>query len=169
MKLNLGAGYIRKPGYKNVDIRWQTKPDFLIDLEKPHCLKRFKKNSIDEIFTSSFLEHVKNYEGLMSEIYRVCKPNARVIINVPHVGNQSSFCDPTHVRYFTENSMAYLDKATIGSDQQPITVPYDFKIEAVDFQVFDEYKGMSVKKVFENSRKYWNVIKKITFVLRVNK
>jgi len=169
MKLNLGAGYKHIDGYKSVDFRKVTKPDYLINLENERCLKRFKTNSIEEIYTSSTLEHIKNIQELMSEIYRVCKPNAKVIICVPHWGNQSSVEDPTHVRYFTENSMNYFDKDLVGSDSHLITIPYDFKIEGLVLNPKPEYKGLNAEQLIKKSHKYLNVINKMVFTLRVNK
>mgnify|MGYP002261178388 CR=1 FL=1 len=43
----------------------------------------FDNGSVDEIFTSHFLEHVKNPYFILDEIYRVCKADAKIEIRVP--------------------------------------------------------------------------------------
>ena len=167
--LNLGGGYTRIDGYENVDFRKITKPEHLIDLESERCLKKFKANSIYGIVASHILEHIHNLEGLMSEIYRVCRPGARVIIRVPHYGNRVAIEDPTHIRSFSERSMMYYDKSTIGSDCQPITIPYNFKLIHIELYPEKSYQNMRFDEFVEASTKYLNVVSQIQFTLEINK
>ena len=43
----------------------------------------FKENSFDKLLCSEVLEHIENDEQAVSEIYRVCKSDAIVVITVP--------------------------------------------------------------------------------------
>jgi len=43
----------------------------------------FKENSFDKLLCSEVLEHIDNDEQVVSEIYRVCKNGAIVVITVP--------------------------------------------------------------------------------------
>lgn len=43
----------------------------------------FLDNSFDKIICSEVLEHIENYSGVLSEIYRVLKPNGVLAVSVP--------------------------------------------------------------------------------------
>lgn len=104
MKLHLGCGNNKLEGYVNCDISSDVKPDKIVDLEKK---LPFKDNSVDEIITNHTLEHIKNFMGLMEEIYRVCKNEAIIKIRVPYFAYPGAFQDPTHVRFFTLRTFDY--------------------------------------------------------------
>jgi len=168
-KLNIGAGYLKVPGFKSIDFRKETKPDYLVDLERAKCLKQIKANSVDEVLASHILEHIRNLEGLMLEIYRVCKNGAKMTIRVPYWSHHTAVEDPTHVRYFTEKSMMYFCKSTTGSDGKRISIPYNFDLKHIHIDLEEEYKKLPAKKILETAGKFLNVIRQITFTLEVNK
>ncbi|MCX7927088.1 MAG: class I SAM-dependent methyltransferase, partial [Candidatus Omnitrophica bacterium] len=66
-----------------------------------------KSNSFDKIICRHILEHLDNVVKVMEEIYRISKPNAVIIIEVPHFSHPDAFRDPTHKHYFTFNSFDY--------------------------------------------------------------
>jgi len=45
----------------------------------------FKNNKFDIVYSSMVLEHIFNFKNVLTEIYRVLKPDGRVIIEVPNV------------------------------------------------------------------------------------
>ena len=57
-------------------------------------------NSVDEISSSHFLEHIVNFESLMKEIHRVLKPGGLNKVTVPHFSNPHYYSDFTHKRFF---------------------------------------------------------------------
>lgn len=94
-KLCLGASITKKPGYINADL---AGADVNFDFEKfPYP---FKDNYFDEVYSKGTLDHLKDYYGVMREIYRICKPNALVHIVVPFYHCANSFL-PTHHQHFT--------------------------------------------------------------------
>lgn len=103
-KLNLGCGARKKAGFLNLDISDEFSPDIICDLEKG---VPFKDDSIDEIRASHVLEHLRDTIFVMNEIWRVCKNNAIVHIEVPHQASMMAFADPTHQRVFNEESFKY--------------------------------------------------------------
>lgn len=104
MKLNLGSGRGRLNGYINIDISPEFNPDMIHDLEKGIP---FPDNSVDVIFAHHFLEHILDTIFIMNEIWRVCKNNAIVDIEVPHQDSLMAFADPTHKHIFNEESFKY--------------------------------------------------------------
>lgn len=102
MKLNLGCGYNKVPGYINVDSDPLCEPDVIADLEST---LPWEDNSVDEIMLNHVLEHLgedtKTYLNLWKEFYRILKDGASVLICVPHHRHDNFYHDPTHVRVVT--------------------------------------------------------------------
>jgi len=75
------------------------------DLEKDKF--KFKSNSLDYIFSKSTLEHIHNWEHVLSECYRVLKPEGLAVFLVPDWNSQKwkFFDDPTHVKPYTKKSL----------------------------------------------------------------
>ena len=80
MKLNLGCGDKKLDGYINVDVRGA--PDARVDLS--HFPWPFETESAEEVFSEHFLEHVKDFEATILEMYRILKPNGILHFKVPH-------------------------------------------------------------------------------------
>ncbi|MGA2309710.1 MAG: class I SAM-dependent methyltransferase [Candidatus Bathyarchaeia archaeon] len=71
MKLDIGCGGNKKPGFSGVDINPGEQVDFVMDVQK----LEFEENSIDEIFSRRCIQHVEDDKKALSEIFRVLKPN----------------------------------------------------------------------------------------------
>jgi hypothetical protein len=101
LRLNLGCGAQRLPGYINVDKYGE--PDVQHDLE---CFPwPWADDSVGEVVMNHVLEHLGHdpqvYLGIMKELYRVCSHGATVHIVVPHHRHDFFHDDPTHVRAIT--------------------------------------------------------------------
>lgn len=105
-KLNLGAGNKTKVDYINIDKFNFPNIDLVLDLEKENL--PFVDNSINEVFSEHFFEHIVNFEHLINEIYRVLKVDGILKFTVPSSNSAGAFQDPTHVRFFSPNSIKYL-------------------------------------------------------------
>ena len=106
MRLNLGAGLDRSLGLcVNLDVSPATNPDIVADVEQGIP---FKSESFDQVWCKDFLEHLVDFTGALEEIYRVCRPKARVIITVPHFSCANTFIDFTHCRAMSYFSFDYL-------------------------------------------------------------
>lgn len=84
-----------------MDMRIETKPSFLGNLEQPLPLSG---NSVDCLLLLNTLEHVYNYQPLLSEIYRVLKPGGKVVVFVPflhsyHIYQGKDFLISDYFRY----------------------------------------------------------------------
>jgi len=110
MKINLGCGFNKIPGYVNIDSALEVNPDLLMDLDNPCLPLPFLDNEVEEVLATHALEHIHNLIPLMNEIYRILKPGGIFKIRVPHSGSKEAFQDPTHVRFFNENSWQYFTK-----------------------------------------------------------
>lgn len=105
-------------GYVNVDSDPGCEPDVLHDLEVfPFP---FEDSVAEEIGMVHMLEHIapdpKNYLKFWQEIYRICKNDAKIIIEVPYWKHENFFHDPTHVRAITPITLAMMDQVRNQKD-----------------------------------------------------
>lgn len=105
MKIDIGGGNMGKEGYKTVDI--VDTADYVCNLEIDRL--PFEDNSVDEIFTHSTLEHIKNLTHVMNEMWRVLKWGGKLEIIVPHKDCAAAYQDPTHVRFFNTEVMKFYE------------------------------------------------------------
>jgi hypothetical protein len=81
VKIEIGGGTLPKgEGFINLD--GQSCADIVIDLEEGKL--PFESDSVDSVYSSHCLEHVKNAIGLMVDVLRVCKIGSSVEIRLPH-------------------------------------------------------------------------------------
>ena len=112
MRLNLGCGNRKRPGWRNVDKVPHCSPDEIVDLER----LPWPYNSVDEMFLSHVLEHLGEvtdvYLGIIKEIYRVCRDGATITVVVPHPRHDNFLNDPTHVRAVTAEGLKMFSQAS---------------------------------------------------------
>jgi len=106
VRLNLGCGPFKEPGFINIDIREDLKPDMVCDLSQGIP---FADDSVDEIRAYDFLEHIPLGKTMfmMEEIWRVLKPGGRLDAQVPSTDGRGAFQDPTHLSFWNVNSFLY--------------------------------------------------------------
>jgi len=111
IKLNLGCGFNKMPGYLNVDKMADCAPDKVMDLEAKWPLA---DNSVVEVQCSHVLEHLGQqtpvFLGIMQELFRVCVDGAKIFIQVPHHDHWTFHADPTHVRKILPEGLKLFDK-----------------------------------------------------------
>ena len=107
VKIDLGCGKSKRQGFVGVDMLALEGVDIVHDLNIfPYP---FKDNSVDEIYIDNVLEHLKNPLQVVEEVYRICKPNSIVTIEVPYFRSRYAFIDPTHINFFGVNWFNYFD------------------------------------------------------------
>jgi hypothetical protein len=135
-KLDLGCGVNPKEGFEGVDL-YGDKATHRVNLFMFPW--PFKDNSVDEIFSSHFLEHIPAREieerditgaphheitketrarfigqdmffAFMDECYRIMKQDAWMQIFVPSGRSSRAFWDPTHRRFFMQETFLYLNQ-----------------------------------------------------------
>jgi ubiquinone/menaquinone biosynthesis C-methylase UbiE len=53
-----------------------------LNFENEHFTK-YSDNYVDIVFCKSIIEHIANYDNFMTELYRILKPNGKIIILTP--------------------------------------------------------------------------------------
>jgi hypothetical protein len=137
IRIDLGSGGAAPPGVYAVDHLELPGVDIVADLNAP--LDLLPDNSVERIASRHALEHIREFLGLMREIYRVTRPGGTIDITVPHFSNVYAFSDPTHLRFFGLYTMYYF----VAKEHQPMrrTVPafytdVRFKIRSVRIEFY---------------------------------
>jgi len=107
VKLNLGGGHIRIPGYLQVDKQpeWLgVRADIVADLEEG---LPFEDRSVDVINVAHVFEHINNFIPLMDECWRVLKDDGFMMVAVPVFPSVIAVSPPDHVRFFVPETFWY--------------------------------------------------------------
>jgi SAM-dependent methyltransferase len=109
--LELGCGQKRLvPHSVTIDFNANSRADIVHDLNVfPYP---FESNSFDLVLAEHVLEHLADVVRVVEEVHRVCRPRARVLIEVPHFSSSEFFTDPTHRHAFSTRSFDYFVPGT---------------------------------------------------------
>ena len=186
LKLHLGCGSRKMPGFVNVDCVAACGPDLVVDLE---CTPwPWANDSVDEVKLIHVLEHLgqgaDTFLSIIKELYRVCCDGARIEIVVPHPRSDNYLSDPTHVRPITVGTLQLFDQhrnrqwSAIGAANTPLgqIIDVDFVLESGGAHEIETgwYQKRQSGQISEEEldfavRHYNNVISQTTFVWRVRK
>lgn len=158
--LDIGCGEHKKPGSFGLDRRKYKGVNLICDFEKGlPC----KDNTVDLIYLSHILEHIKDLIFFMEEIYRITKNGAKILVTVPYYTSKGAFRDPTHFRFVTEDTFEYFQAPT------DYGIKTNFKIKKIDFQFKHSIKYFP-KSIRDFCRKHFlNVVDEMTVILRTIK
>ena len=163
MKLNIGSGYKKVDGFKNVDSNPDCKPDFLFDMGND--VWPFDDNSVDYVMAHHVLEHFgEEFFHVMQELYRVCSDGAIIDILVPFPKHDTFLIDPTHRRPILPQTMAMFSKKHNQNDidnggrETPIGIIYnvDFELLKYQYHVEGEYQRMFQNMTEEQCKRLVN-------------
>ena len=105
LRLHLGCGKDVFDGYAGVDIVPGPGVDYVCDLEAFPW--PFEDSSVQEVLMFNTLEHLADTIGTMEELHRILIPGGLVKIQTPYYNSYGAFTDPTHKRFFSEETMDY--------------------------------------------------------------
>lgn len=96
--LDVGCSKNKIKGAIGLDINKESDADIICDLDKTLPIK---ESSIDRVYCKHLLEHLKDPESVVREIYRISRDGAMVTFEVPHFSSHIAYSDLTHKRYFS--------------------------------------------------------------------
>ena len=106
---NLGCGESGDPSKEfTIDIMPNFNPDLVWDLRKTPW--PIADNQFEMVYAENVIEHLSDTCAVMQEIWRVCKPGAKVKIIVPHYTGYLSWSCPEHYKTFSSGTFVYFDK-----------------------------------------------------------
>ncbi len=84
---DMGCGRNKRPGAIGMDRVKLPEVDLVHDLNRiPYPIK---DNIFDEVYATHVIEHMDSVLAVMEEIYRICRPHARVTLITPHYTDSS--------------------------------------------------------------------------------
>jgi predicted SAM-dependent methyltransferase len=131
--VNLGCGANIKESnsstkWINLDMFNNEGVDVVQNLEDG--LPCFEDDSVDLIFASHVLEHIKEWINLMKECCRVLKPKGILYLRVPEARCRAAIADPTHCNLFVNETWFHFDStAKIGFDTLGVKEDLGFRIK----------------------------------------
>jgi len=147
MKLNIGSGIKRFPGFVNIDSDPNCSPDYVMQLGKD--IFPFEDNTVDEVIAHHVFEHIGDgFFDFLKDLYRVCQHEAIIDVHVPHPRHDFFLGDLTHVRPITVENMKPLSKKWCET-QSYITSSWsglahqlnvDFEIVSYNYELDDTFK-----------------------------
>ena len=180
MKLNIGAGAERFPGFKNVDFDEREKPDYNFDIEKD--VWPFEDNLVEEIIANHVLEHLGDgFMHTMQEMYRVSKHGAMIHVRVPHHRHNSFYADPTHKRTIMAETFRMMGKKHNKSARENkwrtsrLADVYDIDFEVVheemvpDEKFREQFANVSKAEAEMYILQHWNIVSELYVQLVVVK
>ena len=121
-KLNLGCGLDYQEGFLNVDISPVVNPDVVCSFEEK---LPFDDNSFEYIQIKQVLEHIANLREFLAELYRISRPGATILVEVPYCYHQTAFSTITHINFFSITSFETLSAKN----------PFHYDTPRVNFEV----------------------------------
>ena len=111
MILNLGCGNRPIKGAINQDkIKHSQWVDVAFDLNNYPWL--WNDNTFDMVYAMDVLEHLVDFVRALEECHRILKPGGILELQVPNALHPISFRDPSHLHFFTADSMDYFIPGT---------------------------------------------------------
>jgi SAM-dependent methyltransferase len=173
VRLDIGCGARKKAGFIGVDSQLLPGVDIIHDIEQPMPIG---DGVVDEIYSNFAFEHVSNFPALMKEIYRICRPGAKIVFRVPWYQSYTQFKDPTHKSFILPETIAYFGADTswygsnynLDSNFQLIRSTHHY---LPPFHYFANPKLGFINWIFEPflsvARRFlWNVVHSVTLEIR---
>jgi ubiquinone/menaquinone biosynthesis C-methylase UbiE len=106
--IELGCGPNPPQNIIGIDLLPLDGVHYVTNLEEG--LKMIPDNSVDEVHSHHFMEHIQNFELMMTDIHRILKPSGKNYVTVPHFANPHYFSDYTHKRFFGLYTFDYFSR-----------------------------------------------------------
>ena len=126
--LDVGCGNNKIPGALGIDLVAGTQADIVHDLNVTPW--PVDSAAFEFVRLWSVLEHLRDVVAVMSEVYRVSKPGATVIIGTPHFSSVNAYSDPTHAHFFSSSFLDYFIEGTRLSETYGFYSSARFRLEA---------------------------------------
>lgn len=165
-KLDVGCAFRKPAGYWGIDRVKFEGVDQVVDILKfPWDLPT---NHFEEIRLWHILQYTTDLEATMAEVWRIARPDARVIIGVPYFMSALAFGDRPR-SFFTEHTFdVFTDASWYGQHQNSYLGPVKFRETKKILRTTGRWRKFipfrSLLRFF-----LWNIVDELELELRVIK
>jgi|SRR3990167_5551454 len=165
-KLDVGCAFRKRPGYWGVDKVQVKGVDQVFDLA--HFPWPLPTNHFSEIRLWHILQFLPETNKVMEEVWRIGKPNAKIIIAVPYYMSALAFGDPGHIRYFSEETFKFFTQDSWYASNHKAYTKAKFKIVSQKLRATGRLRRFIP---FKNFFRYfcWNMIDELIVEMEVIK
>lgn len=159
VKIDLGCGEGKQPGFIGVDLRAVRGVDIVQNLEE-FPWKEIPNDVATTVMASHVLEHINPAGGIflkfMDEVWRITKVGGQFMVSLPYAGSPGYWQDPTHCNGCTEVTWAYFDplaKDPYGNLYHLYTIyrPKPWKILSCSFSIHGNMEVLFEKRAIDKS------------------
>ena len=136
--LVLGCGLKRYPHAIHVDINPEVNPNIVWDLNKYPW--PFEDNRFKNIIAEHILEHiwvqgdVEGFFKLWKEIWRICKNDAEINVEVPYCMHSLAYSDPGHKSFWGREIFLFVSKKEYERNRKMKSMMTQYNID-FDFDI----------------------------------
>jgi SAM-dependent methyltransferase len=185
MKIDLGCGRQKRPGFVGLDRFALPGVDVVADLDLPTL--PFRDDSFDVIYAFHSLEQVSDLQSTIKEVWRIGKPGAQVCIGAPYWAQGLNVANPYHKQVFNEHTPRFwtcsptspIDPAEYVRPPQGASwglansdnsdPGFDLRCLRMEFFYFEEYWPLEPEEQRERRRCGFDVCEQILYHLVVFK
>lgn len=181
MRINIGSGKKPLNDFITCDFDKSLNPDYCFNVGTD--IFPFEDNSIEFVLAHHILQQLSKKELLycMKELYRICKPRAKIDIRVPHYRNDKFWEDPFNENPITENKLKVFSKKYCELlDKQDSSISRVANILDVDFEIIrndlvpeeiyrDAFTGQTKVEVERYISEHNNIVSEVHVMLAVIK
>ena len=165
VRLDLGCGTAKCPGFVGADRLPLAGVDVIVDLDMP---LPFRSDSAHQVLLSHSLEHVRDLLATLKEVYRICRHGAQVCVVAPYSHQGLYLANPFHVHAFNEHTPRFWTDSQ-STQVEPSDPGIDFRCVSMEFFYFPEYRNLSPDQQRAARKKYLDVCDQIMYQLVVVK
>ena len=129
-----------------VDINPRVEPDVVHDLENVPW--PFDQNQFLEVICHHVFEHLFKFTDVLNELHRICKPNGKIWIQVPHFSSRLAH-SPGHIYSFNIDSFEpYLADSNFNKGFNWIGTDCRFRLIKRKITFYKAYRQFFLHKLF---------------------
>jgi SAM-dependent methyltransferase len=179
VRVDLGCGPTKRPGFIGVDRFPLPGVDIVSDLDEP---LPFADDSVDLVVASHSLEHIEDLSKTIREVYRICKHGAQICIVAPYYQQSLNLANPYHKQVFNEHTPRFWTASAVTTvDPQEYDHPHarswglltsdhstadiDIRCATIEFLYFPAYRNLPADVQRWHRTHEWDVCDQIVYRL----
>jgi SAM-dependent methyltransferase len=123
----------------------------------------FRDDTFDALEANHLIEHLDDPLGFMTELWRVARDGAALVLRMPHGASDDAWEDPTHVRAYFPGSFGYFGQPHYWKADYGYRA--DWAVEGIHLTLREDIRNVS-SEILRHQR---NIVQEMIVVLRAHK